>query len=114
MNPTDEPRAIAERYTRRAPHDDRYSFLRPEVCLGVQERQRVILQLLRQKGITDLAQLRLLELGCGTGANLLELLRMGCAPPALGGHRAAARPLCPSTPYAARSRALAARRRLAG
>ncbi len=47
MNPGDEPQAIAERYTRRAPHDDRYSFLRPEVCLGVQERQRVMLQLLR-------------------------------------------------------------------
>ena len=85
MNPLDEPQAIAERYTRRAAHDDRYSFLRPEVCLGVQERQRVILQLLRQKGITDLAQLRLLELGCGTGANLLEFLRMGCAPQHLAG-----------------------------
>ncbi|PVY56445.1 MULTISPECIES: bifunctional 2-polyprenyl-6-hydroxyphenol methylase/3-demethylubiquinol 3-O-methyltransferase UbiG [unclassified Simplicispira] len=85
MNPLDEPQAIAERYTRRTAHDDRYSFLRPEVCLGVQERQRVILQLLRQKGITDLAQLRLLELGCGTGANLLEFLRMGCAPQHLAG-----------------------------
>lgn len=85
MNPTDEPQAIAERYTRRAPHDDRYSFLRPDVCLGVQERQRVMLQLLRQHGVTDLAALHLLEVGCGTGGNLLEFLRMGCAPQHLAG-----------------------------
>lgn len=85
MNPIDEPQAIAQRYTRRIPHDDRYSFLRPDVCLGVQERQRVMLQLLRQHGVTNLAALRLLEVGCGTGGNLLELLRMGCAPQHLAG-----------------------------
>jgi len=85
MNPTDEPQAIAERYTRRAPHDDRYSFLRPDVCLGVQERQRVMLQLLRQHGVTDLDALRLLEVGCGTGGNLLEFLRLGCEPQHLTG-----------------------------
>lgn len=85
MNPLDEPYAIAKRYTRRAPHDDRYSFLRPDVCLGVQERQRVMLQLLRQHGVTDLAALRLLEVGCGTGGNLLEFLRLGCEPQHLTG-----------------------------
>jgi SAM-dependent methyltransferase len=85
MNPPNEPQAIAERYTRRTAHDDRYSFLRPEVCLGAQERQRVMLQLLRQQGITNLAPLRLLEVGCGTGGNLLEFLRLGCAPQNLAG-----------------------------
>ena len=85
MNPLEESQAIAERYTRRSPHDDRYSFFRPEVCLGVQERQRVILQLLHQKGVKDLAQLRLLEVGCGSGGNLLEFLRMGCAPQHMAG-----------------------------
>lgn len=85
MNPGDEPQAIAERYTRRAPHDDRYSFLRPEVCLGLQERQRVMLQLLRQHGVKDMEALRLLEVGCGSGGNLLELLRLGCAPRHLAG-----------------------------
>ena len=55
------------------------------MCLGAQERQREMLQLFRQHGVTDLANLQVLEVGCGTGGNLLELLRMGCAPQHLAG-----------------------------
>lgn len=85
MSLPDETRAIVDRYARRLSNDDRYSFLRAEVCLGVQERQRIMLQLFRQQGISDLAQLHLLEVGCGTGGNLLEFLRMGCSPQHLAG-----------------------------
>lgn len=85
MNTPDEPQAIAERYQRRAPNDDRYSFLRADVCLGVQERQRMMLRLLHQNGIADMSKLRLLEVGCGAGGNLLEFLRMGCQPQNLTG-----------------------------
>lgn len=85
MNTRDEPQAITDRYARRAPGDGRYSFLRPDVCLGVQERQRVMLSLLHQHGLADLASLRMLEVGCGTGGNLLEFLRMGCVPEHLAG-----------------------------
>ena len=80
-----EPDALAQRYARRASIDGRYSFLRNDVCLGAQERQREMLQLLRQHGVTDLANLQVLEVGCGTGGNLLEFLRMGCAPQHLAG-----------------------------
>jgi len=58
-----EPDALAQRYARRASIDGRYSFLRNDVCLGVQERQREMLQLLRQHGVTDLANLQVLEVG---------------------------------------------------
>lgn len=85
MSTGDESQAITDRYARRAPGDERYSFLRPDVCLGVQERQRAILILLRSHGVTDFSSLRLLEVGCGTGGNLLEFLRMGCAPEHLAG-----------------------------
>lgn len=85
MTPNDEPSAVRSRYARRRPIDGRYSFLRPEVYLGVQERQRAMLQLFSQQGMTDLAAPRLLEVGCGTGGNLLELLRMGFAPQNLTG-----------------------------
>ena len=80
----DEARAVAERYARRS-GADRYSALRPEVWQTLQERQRALLRLLAANGITDLSALRLLEVGCGTGGNLLELLRLGFAPQHLTG-----------------------------
>jgi len=85
MTPTDEPNAVSSRYARRPSSDGRYSFLRPEVYLGVQERQRAMLHMFNQQGMTDLAAPRLLEVGCGTGGNLLELLRMGFTPQHLSG-----------------------------
>ena len=80
----DETRAVAERYARRG-NADRYSALRPDVWQTLQERQRALLQLLASHGITDLSALRLLEVGCGSGGNLLELLRLGFAPQHLTG-----------------------------
>ena len=80
----DETQAVAERYARRGGLD-RYSWLQPDVWMTLQERQRALLQLLRQQGLTDLARLRLLEVGCGAGGNLLELLRLGFAPTHLSG-----------------------------
>ena len=74
-----EAQAIAERYARRA-GGDRYSLLRPDVWQSVQERQRAMLRLFASVGIEDPAPLQLLEVGCGSGGNLLELLRIGFAP----------------------------------
>lgn len=82
--PDDETRAVAERYARRgAP--DRYSLLQPDVWQTLQERQRAMLQLFARPGFGNLPQLRVLEVGCGGGGNLLELLRMGFAPQHLAG-----------------------------
>ena len=85
MTTSDEPNAVTSRYSRRSHSSNRYSFLRPEVYLGVQERQRAMLKMFSQHGTTDLAKLRLLEVGCGTGGNLLELLRIGFEPQHLRG-----------------------------
>lgn len=74
-----EPRAVAERYARRRV-GDRYSLLRPEVWQSVQERQRAMLWLFERAGLANLSTLRLLEVGCGSGGNLLELLRLGFMP----------------------------------
>ena len=88
MNPhgnDPELQAVVERYARRPPLDDRYNPLRPDVWQALQERQRAMLRLLRAVGITDLSAVRLLEVGCGAGGNLLELLRLGFAPEQLAG-----------------------------
>jgi SAM-dependent methyltransferase len=75
-----EPMAVAERYARRAARglgDDLYSPLRPEVLLARQQRQRVMLDLLSRHAAHPLDQLRVLEIGCGSGSNLLELASLG-------------------------------------
>lgn len=97
--PSDETVAIAARYARRAV-GDRYSPLRPEVWQARHERQRALMALLRQHVQRPLADLDLLEVGCGTGDNLLELLQLGFDP-----GRLVANELLPE-------RAAAARRRL--
>ncbi len=79
-----EADAVAERYARRT-DAGRYSLLRPEVMHAVQERQRALRDLLMQAGRHDLSALHLLEVGCGAGGNLLELLRLGFAPAGLSG-----------------------------
>lgn len=84
MTRHDELQAVAERYARRAA-DDRYSPLRPEVWQWLHERQRAMIGLFHEAGWSDLAALRGVEVGCGSGGNLLELLRLGFAPQHLAG-----------------------------
>lgn len=79
-----EPDQVAERYARRQV-GDRYSMQRPEVWQTVHERQRAMLRLFARHGVRELPALRLLEVGCGHGGNLLELLRLGFAPDNLTG-----------------------------
>jgi SAM-dependent methyltransferase len=84
-NKVQESQAIVERYARRNV-GDRYSILRAEVWQGMQERQREILRVFGcVLGCSDLSNLRLIEVGCGAGGNLLEFLRFGFAPQNLCG-----------------------------
>jgi ubiquinone/menaquinone biosynthesis C-methylase UbiE len=84
MSDSNEPQAVAARYARRAA-GDRYSMLQPDVWQAVQERQRAMLKLFARLGWHDLSALRLVEVGCGSGGNLLELLRLGFAAEHLAG-----------------------------
>jgi SAM-dependent methyltransferase len=81
----DEADEVARRYGRRAAADDRYSPLRADVMATLQERQRVLRALLLRHGGDDPAALRLVEVGCGAGGNLLELLQLGFRPEHLQG-----------------------------
>ena len=82
---SDETASVRERYARRLPADPRYSLLNPAALLALQERQRAMLKLFASLGWTDFSTLRLHEVGCGTGSNLLECVLMGFAPQHLSG-----------------------------
>ncbi len=61
---------------------DRYSFLNPSVFIPWQEKERVFLSFLnkyyfKKKPIEELS---FLEIGCGTGTNILQFIRYGFAP----------------------------------
>ncbi len=84
MSDEREAAELAERYARRG-DPGRYSMLRADVWQTLQERQRAMLGLFAQTGLDDLSRLHLLEVGCGAGGNLLELLRLGFLPQHLSG-----------------------------
>ncbi len=86
-DPASELEAVRERYARRARSVDprRYDLLAPANWMALQERQRAMLRMLAREGFRDLANVRLVEVGCGTGGNLVELLRIGFAPENLAG-----------------------------
>jgi SAM-dependent methyltransferase len=81
----DEAAAVKVRYARRHGDDERYTLLNPAELLIVQERQRAIADLLVTLGWMDLARVRLLEVGCGNGCNLLDFIRFGFRPEHLQG-----------------------------
>jgi SAM-dependent methyltransferase len=72
-----ESERVRERYARRSAMTDLYSVHRDEVFWRMQELDRVLLHTLQQAELTQFAELRLLEIGCGTGDNLLRFLRWG-------------------------------------
>lgn len=84
-NKLDEPQSVIERYARRNV-GGRYSMLRSEVRISLQERQGAILHLLARHFLeANLADLKLTEVGCGNGGNLLDFLRFGFVPENLCG-----------------------------
>lgn len=83
--PEGEPDLVRARYARRAVRDARYSLTNPSALRAMQERQRVMVQMLVGAGCSDTSLLDAVEVGCGDGANLLEFLRLGFSPNRLRG-----------------------------
>ena len=82
--PEAEALAVVARYARR-PEDDRYHPLQPDVLCARQERQRALARLLRRHAPAPVSTLRLLEVGCGAGDQLLEMIGLGFDPAHLAG-----------------------------
>lgn len=94
MSASDEPGRVAERYARRGGMAGppgaggalpRHHPLQPDVWQTLHERQRAMLRLWATLGWTDPGRVRVLEVGCGAGGNLLELLRLGFLPEQMQG-----------------------------
>ncbi len=79
MTQDSELSAISQRYARRIDNSV-YSMLRTEVYLAQQERFAGIVDIVRSHCAAPPEALKLVDLGCGTGGNLLDFIRMGFDP----------------------------------
>jgi len=100
--PQDEAQAVVDRYARRV-DAGRYDPRRPDVWQSRHERQRSLLAMLDRHRPQALETLDVLEVGCGHGGNLLELIQLGFDPSRLVGVE-----LLPERAAAARARLPAA------
>lgn len=83
-----EVKAIRQRYERRKnlPEKSLYSPLRASQYMYQQEIERGLINWINECGIAPVAEKRLLEIGCGDGTNLLELIKLGFEPENLVGN----------------------------
>ncbi len=86
-NARDTAQAMSAQYGKRDASQDRsrYSLFNPVALHEHQGRLRAMLTLWREHGWTSLADKRIVEVGCGAGGNLLELLRLGAKAQNLAG-----------------------------
>lgn len=82
-----EAAAIRARYERRKQDlpGDRYSMQDPATWQIDLERQRAMNLLFANRLPRPIEELRIAEVGCGTGGNLLQFIRLGCRPGHLTG-----------------------------
>ena len=94
---------IRDRYARRTDTVvPGYDPMLPWVYMMAQEKERALIKLFQRFSIAPVQSKRVIEIGCGTGGNLLQLLRLGFRPENLVGNElleeraAAARELLPA------------------
>ena len=82
----DDVERLKDHYAQRArTQGDRYHVTQADVAIGSAEIDVAILRTLREQEMTDFAGLRVLEVGSGSGGNLLRMLRWGFRPEHLTG-----------------------------
>ncbi len=85
---SEELTAVAERYDRRKTHvaTGLYDPLNAAVLMAQQERERALVGWVHASGLAPLRDKTLLEIGCGSGGNLLQLIALGFSPANLVGN----------------------------
>lgn len=77
---TSETDLVRERYQRREILADLYNPLTPSNYMAKQERERALINLITEVGLTPVNDKRVLEVGCGAGSNILQLIELGFNP----------------------------------
>src|SRR3954449_667771 len=82
-----EAQRVKDAYARRAELglDSRYDYWQPANLFIYQARERAVLALLREAGVLPLTGRRVLDVGCGDGAVLRDMLRYGASAEAASG-----------------------------
>src|ERR1017187_10723715 len=70
---------VRERYARRRASIDPYLYdpFNPSVYMDDQERERALIKLLTTCGLPPTHDIRLLDIGCGEGSDLLRFIMLG-------------------------------------
>ncbi|MGC5324929.1 class I SAM-dependent methyltransferase [Brevibacillus sp. SYSU BS000544] len=84
----DELEKIRNRYSRRKLNQSHllYNPLNPSVYMNVQEKEQKIIKILGENSFADTNSQKVLEIGCGSGTNLLLFLKLGFLPENLVGN----------------------------
>jgi SAM-dependent methyltransferase len=85
----DEVKDIKDQYARRETRPELAQLYNPLVSSNVlmnQERDRELIRLIRIAQLEPVSEKKVLEIGCGTGGNLLQLLKLGFRPEFLTGN----------------------------
>ena len=87
-NIKEETQLIIERYDRRKSLTELslYDPLKPAVYMGRQEKERCLVRWINHSGLTPVQDKKVLEIGCGSGGNLIQLMLLGFLPENLVGN----------------------------